>query len=357
MNSSDRAALWDRLRAEGLAEGDVPPARESAVPWYVRAMIGIAGWIAACFLLVFVGVGFEFVFRTGPAAITVGLVLCGAAIALFWKFPAHDFVSQFALAASVAGQALVVAGLFMAFRHPGAGVFATIAVFEIALALIAPHSIHRTLSTFAASMLLLYALILAHLAFVFPALIAMAFVMLELDAGRSATPKIWQPISAGLALGLLLVVPASLAFGVLSDLVGSSAPPDTSAAWMASVLAAVVLVGTVAILLMRNNVLLGGRAGVTTLAACAAVALAAWQVPALIAALTVIIVAFASGRRALMGLGIVAMAANLAYYYYSLDATLFAKSMSMLAIGALLLAARFAAARWISAPSPETRHA
>jgi uncharacterized membrane protein len=97
--------------------------------------------------------------------------------------------------------------------------------------------------------------------------------------------------------------------------------------------------------------------GLTTLAACAALAAAAWQVPALVAALIVIVVSFATGRRALIGLGIVAMAANIAYYYYSLDTTLYAKSMSMLAFGAVLLGARFLAGRWIGVTPTEDRHA
>ena len=67
MSASDRTALWDRLDAAGLVEGAAPSAAADAVPWYVRAMVGIAGWIAACFLLAFVGGAVAFAFRTGGA--------------------------------------------------------------------------------------------------------------------------------------------------------------------------------------------------------------------------------------------------------------------------------------------------
>jgi uncharacterized protein DUF4401 len=65
MSASDRTALWGRLDAAGLVEGNAPSAAADAVPWYVRAMVGIAGWIAACFLLAFIGGAIAFAFRTG----------------------------------------------------------------------------------------------------------------------------------------------------------------------------------------------------------------------------------------------------------------------------------------------------
>ena len=82
MNADDRAELWDELQGAGLATGDVPDVEDAPVPWYVRTMIGIAGWIAAGFLLGFVGVALAFVAQSGPASVIVGLLLCAAAIAM-----------------------------------------------------------------------------------------------------------------------------------------------------------------------------------------------------------------------------------------------------------------------------------
>ena len=47
-------------------------AGEARAPWYVRVMLGIAGWIGAMFLLGFVGAGFAFVMRSSGAMFVVG---------------------------------------------------------------------------------------------------------------------------------------------------------------------------------------------------------------------------------------------------------------------------------------------
>ncbi len=359
MTSPNLLALWDRLRAAGLTEGDPPAMTSEPAPWYVKTMIGIAGWIAACFLLGFVGVAIASVFRNEGAALPTGLLLCGAAIAMLWTLAESDFFAQFALALSLAGQVLVVGGLYMMLgRHDEPVFFAVVVVFEVVLALVVPYSIHRTWSTLAAAVALLFALSIGHVAFLFPAVLAGAFVAVELnEASLSPRADIWQPISAGLALGLLLLVPANLLFGSLGDIFRAREVPEHASAWRGSGLVAVIFIGTVAVLLARNGVRLGGRAGMMTLAACAALVAAAWQVTALIAALIVVVLAFASGRRALMGLGIVAMAGALSHYYFTLDATLLAKSASLLAAGAVLLAARFAVRRWVASSSSEARHA
>ena len=262
MSASDRTALWDRLDAAGLVEGTAPSPASDAAPWYVRAMVGIAGWIAACFLLAFIGGAVAFAFRTGGASVTVGLALCAAAIALLWSFAAREFVAQFALALSLAGQAMVVVGLFALFPRQDRVVYAIIMAFELALALAVPYSIHRTWSALVAAMALLFALITLHVSFLFPALVAAGFVAVELNEAKLARhADIWQPVSAGLALSLLLLVPATLAFSLFGELVGPRALHDTSTAWRGSALVALVLVATVALLLARNGVRLGGRVG------------------------------------------------------------------------------------------------
>jgi len=359
MTSPNILALWDRLRAAGLTEGHPPALTSEPAPWYVKSMIGVAGWIAACFLLAFVGVAIASVFRNEGAALPTGVVLCGAATAMLWSGAARDFLAQFALALSLAGQVLVVFGLYTMFgRNNELIFFASVVVFEAALALVVPYSIHRTWSTLAAAVALLFALSLGHVAFLYPAVLAGAFVAIELnEAPLSAHADIWQSISAGLALGLLLLVPASLLFGSFGDIFHTRELPEHASAWRGSGLVAVIYIGTVAALLVRNGVRLGERAGWMTLAACTALVAAAWQVTALIAALIVVVLAFASGRRALMGLGLFAMAGALSHYYYALDTTLLAKSVSLLAAGAVLLVARFAVRRWVATSPSESRHA
>jgi uncharacterized membrane protein len=98
---------------------------------------------------------------------------------------------------------------------------------------------------------------------------------------------------------------------------------------------------------MRRDVLAG-------LAACALVGAASLEAPGIAAGLTVMLLGFARGNRTLIGLGILGSLLYLSAYYYSLHATLLVKSQALAATAAALLAARWAALKWLpSQDEPE----
>src|SRR5688500_15355768 len=101
------AALWERLAAAGLVTGEMPADTSSPTPWYVRVMLCVAGFIAALFLMAFVGAGLMFVVESAIASAVAGAVLIGAAVAIFRGAPRSDFASTFALALSMLGQVFV----------------------------------------------------------------------------------------------------------------------------------------------------------------------------------------------------------------------------------------------------------
>ena len=55
MSAPTRAEVWSRIAAAGIVTGEVPPHRPR-VPWYVRLLQGVTGWLGALFLLAFLGV-------------------------------------------------------------------------------------------------------------------------------------------------------------------------------------------------------------------------------------------------------------------------------------------------------------
>lgn len=355
---SDRAAAWERLRGAGLATGEMPATGDTAAPWYVRVMVGVAGWIAAGFLLGFVGAALAFVVRSGPASVTAGLLLCAAAIAMLLVLSRQEFFAQVALATSLAGQALVVAGLMQMFPRDDAAVYVVIAGFECALAVLAPYSVHRTWSAFAAALAVFLALHEWRATALFPGLAAAGFVALQDAETRFiAHASLWRATSAGVALVLLAVAPASL---VLDGgwLIGQG-PPKGGLTWTGygTLLAGVVLAATAGSLVARNGVALSSRAGVAAVVGSLALAAAAWPVPGVVAGIVVTVVAFAAGRMAMTGLGLVTMAAALSYYYYSLEAPLLTKAASLLAAGAVLIVARYAFRSWIGSRAQEAGHA
>jgi hypothetical protein len=354
----DRAALWDRLRSAGFVTGDCPVVEGTPVPWYVRAMLGVAGWIAAVFLLGFVGTALAFVARSGPAAVTVGLLLCAAAVAALLVLSAQEFFAQFALAVSLAGQALVAGGLMQTFPGHDGAVYVAVAGFETVLVLLAPYSVHRTWCAFAAALAVFLALHEARAAALFPGLAAGGFVALQLaETRRAAQASLFRATSAGVVLALLATVPASSALD--ASWLGGQAASTRVTAWTAlgALLVAAVLAGTAASLVARSGVALSSRAGLATVGGALAFGVAAWPVPGVLAAVVVTVSAFAAGRAAMTGLGLLATAAALSHYYYSLEASLLAKAASLLAAGAVLIACRYAFRAWIGARTQEAGHA
>ena len=72
-------------------------------------MLGFAGWLAGIFLLAFVGMALDL--KSSSSFLVAGLVLCGAAWALYYADRNAVFLDQLALALSIAGQCAIAWGL------------------------------------------------------------------------------------------------------------------------------------------------------------------------------------------------------------------------------------------------------
>src|SRR4029453_12126408 len=95
--------LVRELRARGVSTDDPPrdpPAdRDSARPWYIGLLLGVSGWVAGIFVLVFIFMLYEL--RSPASAMFIGAGLLGAAWGLFRVDRDGTFISQLALALSV----------------------------------------------------------------------------------------------------------------------------------------------------------------------------------------------------------------------------------------------------------------
>ncbi len=347
--------VWERLAAAGIVSGTAPPAADDQSPWYVTAMLGVAAWLSALFLLAFVAIALSDLLRNATSAIVTGALLCAVAIALLRIAAGGVFATQLAIAASLAGQMLVMFGLLEGSARDAAS-WGVIAVFEAILVAVAPQPMHRVLATLGAAVALRMALGAAAVAALFPALVAAAFV-----AAQGATPQrllrdsLWAPVSTGLALALLLVIP----FALLDSLffaAGRSAPLVGVAAWAGTAAVVCIFVASIARLLREAGIGWRSRTGAWALAGGILLSLAAWPVPGVVVALIVLLEAFAAGRRALAGLAVVALLAALAHYYFALQAPLLVKAGALAATGVVLLGARVAL-RFARGAEPEADHA
>src|SRR5690606_863952 len=158
MSAMTRVDLWERLRSAGLVASEMPPGGGARAPWYVRVMLGAAGWIGAMFLLSFVGVGLSVVVRNAGAAWIVGAAACAGAMFLFRRQPQHDFVSQFALAVSLAGQSLMAFAMLEAARQQVAAAAILIAVQQAVLFVLLPSLVHRVWCAWSGAIAVTFAL-------------------------------------------------------------------------------------------------------------------------------------------------------------------------------------------------------
>ena len=115
-------------------------------PLAISLLLGISGWVAGVFMLIFVAMLFHP--DTASQAAVSGAILLAAAWGLFKVDGDGEqvFVAQLALALSIAGQCLM---LFAMSEHArGIAPIASAALLlQTVLALVMPNRLHRTLST------------------------------------------------------------------------------------------------------------------------------------------------------------------------------------------------------------------
>ncbi len=335
------AELWTRLSAGGFLEGAQPEPEPPGSPWFVRLMLGIAGWIGALFLLGFVGFALTFIMDDAASAMIAGAACCAGALALFRCFDGQDFAEQFALALSLAGQGLLVVGLGQLFKPDDPALYFAIAAAEATLALAIANFLHRLLAAGGTAVALALAVNQLALHGLAAPLLCAALALIWLDPARWATGgRLWRPIGYGLVLALLLVETFRL-FGA-ETLFGRA----RETGWMAlhgplvgRGLTGAVLVWAAATLSIREGFPPGSRTFLLAVGAAVLVGLLCLLAPGLGSALLILLLGFAAGNRLLMAFGILGLLGFTAHFYYSLHATLLAKSGILAVTGLSLLAA------------------
>lgn len=351
MTSATREALWERLRSSGLVEGEPPAPQGERAPWFLRVMLGIAGWIGALFLLGFLGAALPWLVRGAASAIVAGAAACVGAALLFGSSagasgksagssPRGDFLSQFAFAISLTGQALLAMGLSHLMEHRSFAALAfLLALQQAVLFLFVPSFAHRVWCAWTGTAAAVYGLGQLGLGPLAPALLAAAFATLgqRVYEGRI---ELRSAALHGLAISLitaLSVYGGGLAWSTLfRDASGPLGWPE----WVGSALSGAVLLWLVAVLLRAHGVRLGSLQARAALAVAAVLALATLKAPGLAPAIVILLTGFANGNRLLVGAGIVALVLYLSSYYYLLEVTLLTKSVVLFFTGIALLGAR-----------------
>ena len=349
--------LWTRLSEKKIVTGEMTPLPEQHSPWFVRVMLGFAGWIGALFMLGFVGASLAFVFRSAGAALVAGVIVCGGAAIIFRVSKGKDFAVQFGLATSFAGQAMFIYGLMETFHWQDGFSYVSIAVFEAVLAAVVVNEIHRAATAFAAVVSLSLALWWYGVPSLAPALVTAAVAVVWLHEFSWADQgAVLRPIGYSLVLAALYCN-GSLLMHAYSLLLGRGDVYSPELArlsyWTRVLVTGAVFLYTVFRLALREGFGINARLTQTALIAALAIAVASYRAPGIATGLVVVLLGFANANRVLAGLGVFSLIIYLSLFYYQLQATLLTKSISLLATGLVLLVARLALGRVLPAADSE----
>ena len=339
-------ALDEALRAQGAWRGApetgvadalaAPVDMAGASRWVMAVQIGGA-WLAAIFLLLFLGIGTAALIKSATGWAVLGVALTGLTGFAFaqWRGPV---VRQFLLVASLAGHGALLLGAATFDEARGHG-FAAIAVYEAALLFAVGWQPHRLVAALMgcgailAALIELRAEVFLHWA---PAAFWLAAVLLWASERRWLAHPRAGALEA-LALALTLAALQGAVFGM-----SWWALPTSGAAMPVRLAMGAISLATLAWQARGLRGLAYGRAGrALGGAGLLGLALAAtWQAPAVAMGVTLLLLVYARGRRVLAGFGAVVAVLALGRYYYDLQATLLVKAGWMVLGGVFLLAAR-----------------
>ena len=356
--SEKRKSLWKELIYKNFVTGDVPSYENIESPWYVRLLIGFSGWLAALFMLGFIGAAFEFVFDNKAAGIIVGCIMIFLAYMMLVKKSDSDFSSQFALAVSFAGQVLLFVSLdlFSWFTPGDAFNWVLLGMLQVVLAWFMPSSIHRIWSAFAAVIALNIALAVWHIYFIETSFVMMAVAIVWLNEFKwiDYQQKL-KPIGYGLTLAVLYQASTGI-FYIMFWNATSRYKESLVQPWVGELLAGMVILYVVWQLLIRQNIKIPGRIANAALIGTLVLIIASLKVFGLTVGVMIVLLGYANGNRILTGLGIASLLYYISAYYYTLQSTLLMKSQMLAILGILLLLASWLIRQMLFA-NKEVKHA
>lgn len=349
--------LLAQLPPHPTAPQPIPPGLANPLdaddsPWYIKGLVGIAAWIAALFIGIFLGLTGWWAIPN--AMLQLGIILTVGAIVLKRLLPRSIFWGQLTFAAILTGQGLLIGDfywrsltddfvLWSFFTSVDAwykGMGAT-ALFVIALELLIfalyPDALHRMLSIFAITTAVLFLIYLHEqwdwihgvtFALALGALLSWQYE-LHLLASR------WRPFRSPLGYGLALAL-----FGLC--LLSLDDVSLWSTRWWLSTIGFTILLLYLALTLLQElERPVVSLVGLWALGAVALLVIPAYQTPGILAEILVLLLGYWRNNVLLMGLATAFLLFFLSAYYYYLDITLLNKSYILMGTGAVLLVLRF----------------
>ncbi len=345
-HSLSDTALWDLLKLKAIVSHEQPPINIEVNRWYIRIVQGFAGWLAACFLVGFIGSAFSFLlFRDENAGIIASLGIAGCVIAYFiFKGQRQgDFIQQLGLAFNLCGQILLAWGLAQLFDFKGVDLYLSIFVFQTVLAFSQDNFIARLLSTWFAMIALFLALTKLDIANLSTAIAFVTFTALWLsDIRWRAHKSRWEPIGYGLAITLLMFSGKFFFDDLADEIVRDNRQQYISSAlgyWLNQGVTYGVFIYLANTIRQTIAAPFASKTSVKLGLLCLLIIVVSYLVVGVSAAFLLLGVGFLKQNRSLVIGGAISLIGFISWYYYNLSWTLLLKSMVLIGFGLCFAAA------------------
>ncbi len=337
-----RTNLWKQLESVDLVSGDMPVADEKRATtlWYIRILQGFAGWLAALFLIGFLGFGVAGLFDHGMAVMILGVVINISAYVYYKTASESDFFEQLVLVFSLTGQFLFAFGLSEMNDFRDHEWLVVVGIYQLVMVFVMNNYLHRFLSTWFAVIALFWGYNVLIYSGLGSALVAALFVWLWLDkVSWDADKNFYEPIGYALGFSLLqLNIQSQFWLFELFRYHGNTVSWWLqNAAWMSALLNSAVLLYFIYRMVQEQQIKMSEVTGKLVALAAVIMLFSALPVIGLSSALLVLLVGFARQNKLLMAMGVLALLGFVGWYYYSLHQTLLFKSLVLMSIGMTLV--------------------
>jgi len=333
---SDPHALWQQLQDAGVVSTDMPAeSHEQQSTFFLRVLLVASGWFAALFFISFIAAFFTHFLLDESQIWILGIALCGFSIGLSHRRDNSVFIQQFIFACSLAGQGLIIFGIFIHSPNPQLSALLIIAL-ELLLFAVMGIAHQRSTSIFITCCALVWLLGEQAWLYALPLFSAAALGLWLNRIRLNRYAAYLQPAAAGLTLALWLTIALTLVVSS-SEVMSWYATP---ASWQTQLWIAASLSSAVCLALAWQLIQSHVQQQLRTLAILVSlgVALLNLKMPGLAPLCLLLCIGVAYAHTRLIWLNLCCLAAYLMLYYYSLNDTLLYKSILLCVSGTVLLA-------------------
>jgi uncharacterized membrane protein len=307
-------------------------------PIYLSLFLGVAGWLSAVFLMLFFFVLFDDLYKSVPALMLIGSLLCTGAWFIYSRDALNEFYNQLSFSFSLTGQGMLLFGVSKFFDNQDFAISQFILWTSALLYWQIKDLQHRVWSSLWVVSALLYQWHFINLdQLIIPSLALMCglFWLFEI--------KLIQNVRSAKSINIALFLLTSIGFFVSHQHGWMSFRGQAlSELWISVIHVFVTLIIAISLFVYQNQRLpISKKTGSILIGAIVLIGLLSFFSIGLAVSLLLILIAFFNSNRWLFLAASCLLISYFSYFYYDLQQSLLNKSILLTSLGSILLLARF----------------